>query len=96
MNDISQLTVKNIENIEIKQIQFHEFQDGVKKWLNFHINWQNDMDYMEKTENNTYYGAYFNNKLQACICINAAGKISFLFVDKEYRRRGTAVLKRVR
>ncbi len=90
LKDLSNLTSKSLPNIEIKQIKFAEFQNGIQKWLNFHINWQNDIDYIERTENNTYYGAYINNDLKGCICISDNGKISFLFVDKEYRGVGMA------
>ncbi|MCU4798628.1 GNAT family N-acetyltransferase, partial [Bacillus cereus] len=58
-----------------------------QKWLHFHINWQNDMNYIEKT-NHTFYGAYIGNDLKGSICINEQGKISFIFIDKEYRNRG--------
>ena len=44
------------------------------------------MDYIEKT-NHTFYGAYVNNDLKGAICMNEQGKISFLFVDKDYRNR---------
>ncbi|WP_459503487.1 GNAT family N-acetyltransferase [Bacillus sp. C1] len=89
VKDLSNLTSKNVQNVEIKQIQFDEFQHEVQKWLNFHMNWQNDIDYMEKT-NNFYYGAYIDNNLKGCLCVNNSGKISFLFVDKENRGVGIA------
>lgn len=89
LKDFSKLRSKSMENIEIKQIKFHEFQIEVQKWLNFHMNWQNDLDYMKKTEN-VYYGAYINNDLKGCICVNKTGKINFLFVDKECRGIGMA------
>ncbi|MDZ5610721.1 GNAT family N-acetyltransferase, partial [Bacillus pseudomycoides] len=87
---LSNLTSKSLQNIEIKQITFGEFQDGIQKWLNFHINWQNDIDYIEKAESNTYYGAYINNDLKGSICVSDNGKISLLFVDRKYRGIGLA------
>ncbi|HEK9102585.1 TPA: GNAT family N-acetyltransferase [Bacillus pseudomycoides] len=89
LKELSNLTSQTLQNVEIKQTKFSEFQNGIQKWLNFHINWQNDIDYIEKTEN-TYYGAYINNDLKGCICTSANGKISCLFVDKEYRGVGIA------
>lgn len=86
LRDTSILTSKSVQNIEIKQIKFGEFQNDIQKWLNFHINWQNDIDYIERTENNTYYGAYINDDLKGCICVSDNGKINLLFVDKKYRR----------
>ncbi len=38
--------------------------------------------------NHTFYGAYVDNDLKGSICINEQGKISFIFIDKEYRNRG--------
>ncbi len=90
LKDASKLQMKSVEEIEIKQIQFNEFQQETKDWLNFHINWQNDFDYMEKTVDNTYFSAYFNTKLAGSICISTSGKISFLFVDKKFRENGIA------
>ncbi|MBE1556550.1 GNAT family N-acetyltransferase [Sporosarcina limicola] len=92
LKDASQLKMKSVEDIKIKQIQFNEFQQETKKWLYFHMNWQNDSDYMEKSVNNTYYSAYFNTEFAGCLCVNASGKISFLFVDKEFREKGIASL----
>lgn len=89
LKELSNLTSQTLQNVEIKRTKFSEFQNGIQKWLNFHINWQNDIDYIEKTEN-TYYGAYINNDLKGCICTSANGKISCLFVDKEYRGVGIA------
>ena len=37
--------------------------------------------------NNLFYGAYVNNELKGAICTNEQGKISFIFVDKDYRNR---------
>lgn len=90
LNDLSKLITSNVEGIGVKKIPFDEFRNGIQDWLHFHINWQNDIDYMEKAENNTYYGAYFNKKLAGCICVSTNGKISFFFVDKNFRGKGVA------
>lgn len=90
LNDLSKLITNKVEGMEVKKIQFDEFRNGIQDWLHFHINWQNDIDYMEKAENNTYYGAYFKKKLTGCICVGTNGKINFLFVDKKFRGKGVA------
>src|SRR5690625_862666 len=92
LKDVSQLKINSDEDIEIRQIQFNEFRQETNKWLYFHMNWQNGIDYMEKIVSNTYYSAYFNTELVGCLCIDASGEISFLFVDKEFRGKGIASL----
>ncbi|MDA1544008.1 MULTISPECIES: GNAT family N-acetyltransferase [Bacillus] len=87
LKDMTKIINKDCKGIEVKQLDFTSFKLEVQKWLHFHINWQNDMDYIEKT-NHTFYGAYVDNDLKGSICINEQGKISFIFIDKEYRNRG--------
>ncbi|PGZ01429.1 GNAT family N-acetyltransferase, partial [Bacillus cereus] len=84
LNDFTKIINKDNKNIEVKQLEFPIFKVEIQKWLNFHINWQNDLDYIEKTKN-TFYGAYIHNDLKGSVCVNEQGKISFIFVDKEYR-----------
>ncbi|ARC28227.1 MULTISPECIES: GNAT family N-acetyltransferase [Bacillus] len=85
--DVTKLTNKDNKNIEVQRLEFQTFKLEIQKWLNFHINWQNDIDYIEKT-NNTYYGAYVDNDLKGSVCVNEQGKISYIFVDKDYRNIG--------
>ncbi len=89
LKDLTKIISKDGKGIEVKQLEFPSFKVEIQKWLHFHINWQNDMDYIEKT-NNTFYGAYVGNELNGSICINEQGKISFIFVDKDYRNIGIA------
>lgn len=87
LKDMTKIMLKECKGIEVKQLEFAAFKVEIQKWLHFHINWQNDMNYIEKT-NHTFYGAYVDNDLKGSICINEQGKISFIFIDKEYRNRG--------
>ncbi|EEL60224.1 GNAT family N-acetyltransferase [Bacillus toyonensis] len=87
LNDVTKLTNKDNKNIEVQRLEFQTFKLEIQKWLNFHINWQNDIDYIEKI-NNTYYGAYVDNDLKGSVCVNEQGKISYIFVDKDYRNIG--------
>ncbi|MGN4422810.1 GNAT family N-acetyltransferase [Bacillus cereus group sp. MYBK30-1] len=89
LNDLTKITNNDNRNIEVKRLEFQTFKVEIQKWLNFHVNWQNDIDYIEKA-NNTYYGAYYDNDLKGTVCINEQGKISFIFVAKEYRNIGIA------
>ncbi len=43
---------------------------------------------ISKKTNHTFYGAYVDNDLKGSICMNEQGKISFIFVDKDYRNIG--------
>ncbi|MDA1779728.1 MULTISPECIES: GNAT family N-acetyltransferase [unclassified Bacillus cereus group] len=86
LKDMTKIINKDCKGIEVKQLNFPTFKVEIQKWLHFHINWQNDMDYIEKT-NHTFYGAYVDNDLKGSICMNEQGKISFIFIDKEYRNR---------
>ncbi|WP_318581649.1 GNAT family N-acetyltransferase [Bacillus paranthracis] len=87
LKDMTKIMLKECKGIEVKQLEFAAFKVEIQKWLHFHINWQNDMDYIEKT-NHTFYGAYVDNDLKGSICMNEQGKISFIFVDKDYRNIG--------
>ncbi|MBJ8052262.1 GNAT family N-acetyltransferase [Bacillus cereus] len=87
LNDLMKIMNKGNKNIEVKQLEFPTFKVEIQKWLNFHINWQNDIDYIEKT-NHTFYGAYVDSDIKGSICVNEQGKISFIFIDKDYRNIG--------
>lgn len=87
LNDLTKIMNKGNKNIEVKQLEFPTFKVEIQKWLNFHINWQNDIDYIEKT-NHTFYGAYVDSDIKGSVCVNEQGKISFIFIDKDYRNIG--------
>lgn len=87
LNDLTKIMNKGNKNIEVKQLEFPTFKVEIQKWLNFHINWQNDIDYTEKT-NHTFYGAYVDSDIKGSVCVNEQGKISFIFIDKDYRNIG--------
>ncbi|MEW9180630.1 GNAT family N-acetyltransferase [Bacillus mycoides] len=87
LNDLTKIMNKDNKKIEVKQLEFPTFKVEIQKWLNFHINWQNDIDYIEKT-NHTFYGAYVDSDIKGSVCVNEQGKISFIFIDKDYRNIG--------
>ncbi|MDP4086487.1 MAG: GNAT family N-acetyltransferase [Bacillota bacterium] len=90
--ELSQLIEKKIwSDVLMKKISFNECLSFLQKW-NYHINWQNDVDYLAKAENIHYYAAYFKDALAGCISISANGNISFLMVDKKYRGKGIGSL----
>ncbi|MED1470168.1 GNAT family N-acetyltransferase [Bacillus salipaludis] len=75
----------------IRSLDFNDFQTHIQKWT-YHINWQNDIDFLEKLSHNHYFGAYLNEELVGCLSINSNGGISFLMVDKQVRGKGVATL----
>ncbi|MEK4737384.1 MULTISPECIES: GNAT family N-acetyltransferase [Bacillus] len=87
LNDLTKIMNKDNKKIEVKQLEFPTFKVEIQKWLNFHINWQNDIDYIKKT-NHTFYGAYVDSDIKGSVCVNEQGKISFIFTDKDYRNIG--------
>lgn len=74
------LEVRNINTKTLREM-YSEVQDT-------HINWQNDFDYVEKTEGQLNYGVYEGTKLIAALSGNPSGKISFILVNKEKRYKG--------
>lgn len=91
-SDLAQLknASRNVEN-EINEIDFSAFKKCIQRWT-YHINWQNDIDFLAKSSNNTYYAAYQNSDLIGCLSINQNGNISFLMVDKQERGKGLGTL----
>ena len=53
-----------------------------------HINWQSDTPYYSANKNETYLGAYEEDKLIGMMAMSPQGKINFIWVDPAYRNRG--------
>ena len=96
--DLSYFTKKDLTNLndvqishefELHKVEFNTFRKSIKDW-NYHINWQNDVEFLEKATNFTYYNAIAKNETVGALAINANGKISFLMVDKAYRNKKIA------
>lgn len=73
--------------ISIQQSNFETYQQSIRKW-DYHINWQNDRDYLVKLPDTVFYSALDHDVVIGQLAIHPKGKISFLMVDKEYRGRG--------
>jgi ribosomal protein S18 acetylase RimI-like enzyme len=84
--DLSQF--KNVSTVcDIKKISFQDFQTGVANW-NYHINWQNDIDYLKEIPTIHYYAAFQNGGVAGYLAINPNGNIHFLMIDKNCRGKG--------
>ncbi|EKN70930.1 acetyltransferase [Neobacillus bataviensis LMG 21833] len=81
------LMVKPHSEFLINRINFEEFKQAAGKW-DYHINWQNDLDYIEKTSNTYFYSAMTESRMAGCLAISKAGTIHFLMVDKKDRGKG--------
>lgn len=87
LSDFEQLNVTS--NFQFNQIEFNSFTQIVNKW-NYHINWQNDVEYLEKAPNITYFQANLDQQIVGSIAMHNSGKVSFLYVDKNYRNQNIA------
>ena len=83
-----------LQDIEVKRITFEEFEKVIDSVRYFHINWQNDIDYMKKSSNIVYYGAYIGEKIIGFSSIKSNGGIMVLMVDLKFRgmKVGTSIL----
>ncbi|WP_081799312.1 GNAT family N-acetyltransferase [Neobacillus jeddahensis] len=84
--DLSLLQKPHSEFI-INRIDFAEFKQAAGK-SDYHINWQNDLAYIEKTNNTYYYSAMMHDCLIGCLAVSKTGTIHFLMVDKRKRVKG--------
>ncbi|MDF2533647.1 MAG: GCN5-related N-acetyltransferase [Clostridia bacterium] len=74
----------------IRQIDYEAITSISSEIADIHINWQNDMDYVKKLDDITYYGAYKDSALVGILGINTIGKIYFVWTMPQYRYRGIA------
>ncbi|MDP4086149.1 MAG: GNAT family N-acetyltransferase [Bacillota bacterium] len=76
-------------DVSVKRLDITEFKQGIKNW-NYHINWQNDLEFIEQILTNNFYGAFVNGVLTGALSIGTVGNISYLMVDKLERGKGIA------
>lgn len=90
--ELSQLKIgKTTSNVVVKRLELQDFKTTIDKW-NYHINWQNDLEYIEGLPQTNFYGAYNEGSLAACLAISPNGGIHFLMVDKSIRGKGIGTL----
>ncbi|MBW8350837.1 GNAT family N-acetyltransferase [Bacillus sp. IITD106] len=91
LSDPSLLTeAKILENVHFKKMSFSDYEKTVVEW-DYHINWQNDVEYIRLAENYYFYGAFVKNEIVGCLCVSGSGRISFLMVGKEHRGYGIGI-----
>jgi ribosomal protein S18 acetylase RimI-like enzyme len=94
--DISTIKEKVNPDLNIKPISINELRKFGERGSDVHINWQNDLDYIEKSENQLCLGAFSDGEIVGAISVNKNSRISYLYVDKRYRGRniGSTLLAR--
>lgn len=88
LKDAASLVNKHELNIEIKKIGIATLRAVRERAMDIHINWQNDMEYIEKLENQVTLGAYIDNKLVGAVSANKNTRINFIFVENSLRNKG--------
>ncbi|NMM64864.1 GNAT family N-acetyltransferase [Clostridium sp. P21] len=82
---IKSLTKNNNVQFEIKKRDITDTKLIFKNLKDFHINWQSDIDYIQKLNDAYFYSAYKDYSLLGVLCIDLSGRIIFLWVNKHYR-----------
>ena len=90
LSDISKLKEKDTMTLEVKIIDMEELRKPQERIKDVHLNWQNDMEYIEKSEGQLNLGAYINTKLVGVVSINKSSKISYIWVENSLRHKGVA------
>ncbi|HHY77782.1 MAG TPA: GNAT family N-acetyltransferase [Clostridiales bacterium] len=78
------------DDYEIRAIEFAELKNAKELMGDVYINWQNDFQYIEKSEGQHNYGVFADNKIIGLLSINEYGRINLLWVDKKYRGKKIA------
>lgn len=89
LEDLSTLkeAAKKNAAFPVKSSNFSHFQENARKW-NYHINWQNDLEYIEKLSDALFYSAIDGDRAIGYLVMNPNGTIRFLMVDQAYRNQG--------
>lgn len=90
LDDISKIQKNSKINLSIKPMDTAGLKVIREKILDVHINWQNDVDYLEKSEEQLTLAACTEDRLAGVISMNKNGKINFLWVNNSFRNKGIA------
>jgi ribosomal protein S18 acetylase RimI-like enzyme len=88
LKDVNKLNRNCDLNIDIKPAGMEELKAVREKTRDVHINWQNDMDYIEGSKGQLTLAAYIDDKLIGAVSVNKNTRISFIWVDNQYRNGG--------
>lgn len=88
--DPSTLQRELTNSMDIRKVEFETILNLADKINEVHVNWQNDFDYMKKTEDLVHYGIYQESKLIGALSITIKGKIFFIWTNPQYRHKDIA------
>ncbi len=74
----------------VQRISFEAITALIKELKDVHINWQNDLDYMEKIEELVHYGVYSELELIGALSIEMNGNIHCIYTIPSERHKGIA------
>lgn len=75
-------------SLHIKKSNIEELKLVREKVRDVHINWQNDIEFIEKSQGQVTLGAYINEKLAGIISANKNSRINFIWVENALRHSG--------
>lgn len=84
-----QFPSKIIHSSKISPVGLEQLQ-RVRNEIDVHLNWQNDIEFLEQSEHQYHYGFFTGQQLSGVLSINQNSHISFLWIDRNYRRQGMA------
>jgi ribosomal protein S18 acetylase RimI-like enzyme len=87
--NLSNQLLKEKINVDVRKVDFHGFKAAAEKW-DYHINWQNDLEFVAEIPTINYFAAYENGRVTGSLAISPGGNIHFLMVDKPHRGQGVA------
>lgn len=88
LKDVNKLNRSCDLNVDIKPADIKELKSVREKDQDVHINWQNDLDYIEGSKGQLTLAAYIDEKLIGAVSVNKNTRISFIWVDNQYRNSG--------
>jgi ribosomal protein S18 acetylase RimI-like enzyme len=88
LSDLSKLSFRENNDIHIKEINTEELRKVFENLKDTHINWQNDIEYLEKSEGQITFGAYKDGILIGAASLNKNTRINFVWVNPEFRNKG--------
>lgn len=90
LTEISKLQSSQEVDIYIKPMDILGLKVIRQKILDVHINWQNDLEYLEKSVGQLTLAACIGKRLAGVISINKNSRINFLWINNSFRRKGIA------
>jgi ribosomal protein S18 acetylase RimI-like enzyme len=83
-------TIKILPHFTIKKVNLSVAKEVREQIGPIHINWQNEVEYFLQDVSAHCFAAYLDHQLKGALVITEYGKIYFIYVNKEDRRKGIA------